>query len=48
MPFVIRKLPNQNRYKLYNPFTKKVYAYRTTREKAEAQRRLLYAIERQR
>jgi hypothetical protein len=48
MPFVIRKLPNQNRYRLYNPITGKIYAYRTTLEKAEAQRRLLFLQERRR
>jgi hypothetical protein len=46
MPFKIRKLPNLNRYKVYNPITGKVYAYRTSLSKAEAQVRLLYMRER--
>lgn len=48
MPFVIRKLRSQNRYKVYNPITGKVYARKTSLRKAKSQRRLLYAIERRR
>lgn len=46
MPFAIRKLPNQNKYRVYNRETKKIYAAATTRAKAEAQVRLLYMMER--
>jgi hypothetical protein len=48
MPFRIRKLPNQNKYRVYNPITGKIYAERATRKNAEAQVKLLYLIERRR
>lgn len=48
MPFKIRKIRNQNKYKVYNPITKKIYAYGTTKKNAEAQVRLLYMTERMR
>ena len=46
MPFVMRKLPNKNLYRVYNRETKKVYAKATTKENAQKQIRLLYLIER--
>jgi len=39
----MRKLPNQNAYRVYNPVTGRVYASRTTRSKARSQIRLLWA-----
>jgi hypothetical protein len=47
MPFAIRKLPNQDKYRVYNRVTGKIYSYATTRARAEAQVRLLYLRERQ-
>jgi hypothetical protein len=43
MPFVIRKLPRLPFYRVMNKNTGKVYAKRSTKEKAEAQVRLLNA-----
>lgn len=48
MPFVMRKLPNKNLYRVYNKDTKKVYSRATTKEKAQKQIKLLYLIERTR
>lgn len=45
MPFKMRKLPNKNRYRVYNPETGRVYSYSTTLEKAKAQIRFLYMNE---
>ena len=45
MPFKIRKLPSQNSYRVYNPITKKIYSYSTTKEKAQKQIRLLNYLE---
>lgn len=45
MPFKIRKLPNRPRYRVYNADTGEIYAYSTTKKKAEAQVRLLRMVE---
>lgn len=45
MPYKIRKLPNKNRYRVYNARTGEVHAYNTTKKKAERQKRLLEALE---
>lgn len=45
MPFVMRKLPGKDEYKVYNKETKKVYSKNTSKEKAEAQLRLLRGVE---
>ena len=44
MPYKIRKLPNQNKYRVYNTETKEIKAFRTTLAKAKAMVRLLNAI----
>jgi len=41
MPIKIRKLPNQDSYKVYNTETKKVYSFHTTLASAKKQKRLL-------
>ncbi len=46
MPFKIRKLPNQNMYRVYNADTGFIHASRTTRANAEKQVRLLHMVER--
>jgi hypothetical protein len=46
MPYLIRKLPNKNRYKVTNKETGRVIAYNTTLKKAKAQVRLLQSRER--
>lgn len=45
MPYAMRKLPKKSEYKVYNTETKKVFSRHTTKEKAEAQMRLLRAVE---
>jgi hypothetical protein len=45
MPYAIRKLPNKNRYRVYNRSTGRIHARSTTRENAKAQVRLLYMME---
>jgi hypothetical protein len=45
MPYKIRKLPNQNKYRVYNSNTGKIHAEHTTLKKAEAQLRLLKSLE---
>lgn len=45
MPYKMRKLPNKNRYRVYNAETGDVHAYSTTKKKAENQLRLLRALE---
>jgi hypothetical protein len=45
MPYALRKLPNQNAWKVFNKETKKVHAMHTTLENAKAQIRLLNAID---
>lgn len=44
MPFVIRKLPKQNKYKVYNKDTKKVHSYHTNRLNAIKQVELLHEV----
>lgn len=44
MPFVIRKIPNQTKYKVYNKDTKKVHSYHTNRLHAMKQVELLHEI----
>jgi len=46
MPYKIRKLPNENYYRVKNAETGKVMSSKTTKEKAEAQVRLLMSLER--
>jgi hypothetical protein len=41
MPYTIRKLPNQNLYKVYNTETKSIHSYATTLENANKQVKLL-------
>lgn len=48
MPIVIRKLPNKDKYRVYNKTTGTVYAKQTTKEKAERQKRLLELLEKKR
>ena len=45
MPYDIRKLPNQELYRVYNKQTKAVHSYATTLENAKKQLGLLYMIE---
>jgi len=45
MPYVLRKMPNQSCYRVYNRRTKKVMAKCSSLENAERQMRLLRAIE---
>lgn len=41
MPVKIRKLPLKQKFKVYNPDTKKVYAKGTTKKKAQSMKRFL-------
>ena len=41
MPYQIRKLPNQNKYRVTNKETGRVSAFSTTKKKAEGQVKLL-------
>ena len=45
MPYKIRKLPNKNKYRVYNSDTGVIHAHSTTLENAKSQLRLLYMIE---
>lgn len=45
MPYKIRKLPNKNKYRVYNSDTGVIHAHSTTLENAKSQVRLLYMIE---
>ena len=45
MPFTIRKLPNSNKYRVTNKKTGVVHSKATTKKKAEAQVRLMLAID---
>lgn len=45
MPYKIKKNKNKNSYKVYNEDTGKIYSKCTTKEKAEAQIRLLRMLE---
>jgi len=44
MPYKLRKLPNKNLYRVYNPKTKVIHAMGTTKAKAKAQVRILNSI----
>jgi hypothetical protein len=44
MPYSIRKLPNQNLYRVYNKETNKIHSYATSLENAKKQVKLLYTI----
>ena len=46
MPYEIRKLPDKEKWRVYNKDTGKVFSKATTKSKAEAQMRLLYMLER--
>jgi len=41
MPYAIKQIPHTNMYRVYNLKTGRVYAKHTTKDKAEAQLRLL-------
>ena len=45
MPYVIRKLPNKERFRVFNKSTGKVYAKATTKKRALRQIRLLHMID---
>lgn len=45
MPYAIRRVPQSPFYTVFNEKTKRVYAKHTTKEKAEAQVRLLHQME---
>lgn len=44
MPYKMRKLPNKNKYRVYNEKTGEIYAYETTEEKAKKQLRVLRGL----
>ena len=41
MPYKIRKLPNRNKWRVYNPDTGHIYARETSKAKAEQQKSIL-------
>ena len=45
MPYNIRKLPNQELYRVYNKQTKAVHSYATTLENAKKQVKLLHMVD---
>lgn len=45
MPWKIRKLPNKNRFRVYNAETGEIHAKGTSLENAKKQVRLLYLVE---
>jgi hypothetical protein len=45
MPYSIRKLPNQDLYRVYNTATKVVHSYATTLENAKKQVKLLHMVD---
>tara|TARA_R110002020_G_scaffold332955_1_gene548392 strand:+ start:204 stop:350 length:147 start_codon:yes stop_codon:yes gene_type:complete len=45
MPYIIRKVANENRFRVTNALTGKVVAKRTTKDKAKAQVRLLMSLD---
>jgi len=45
MPYAIRKVRNQNKFKVINTETKEIHAKGTTKKKAEAQIRVLEQLE---
>lgn len=44
MPYAVRKLPNKNLYRVYNKNTGTIYSKATTKDKADAQLRLLRSV----
>ena len=46
MPYIIRKLPNQNKYLVMNKLTGKIFAKHSTYFNAKAQIRFLESIKR--
>lgn len=46
MPIIIKKLPSSRGYMVQNALTKVIHAKHTTLKKAEAQKRLIDAIDR--
>jgi len=44
MPYAIRRLPHSNLYKVYNLDTGRIYAKHTSKQRAEAQLRLLISL----
>lgn len=44
MPYKIRKLPNKNKYEVYNKLTGEKHAIQSTEKNAKSQFRLLNAI----
>lgn len=44
MPYKLRKLPNKNKWRVYNSSTGEIHAYSTTKDKAQAQLRLLRSL----
>ena len=45
MPYTIHKIRNQNKYKVINTKTGEIHAKGTTKQKAEAQKRILAKLE---
>ena len=45
MLYKIRKIPNQNKYRVYNSKTKKIHSYGTTLKNAKKQVKLLHMID---
>jgi len=45
MPYIIRKLPKKDLYRVYNKDTKEIHSYGTTLEKAKKQVRLLHMVD---
>lgn len=45
MPYKIRKLPNSDRYKVFNSETGKVHSEHATKKNAKSQMRLLYSLD---
>ena len=45
MPYTIRKLPNQNKYRVKNKETGKIFSHHTTLSNAKKQVRLLESLE---
>lgn len=46
MPIVVRKLPNQNCYRVFNDKTKVIHSKCSSLENAKSQQRLLNAVDR--
>ena len=44
MPYIMRKLPNQNKFRVFNKDTGKVFAKATSKRKAERQIRYLQMV----